>query len=455
MKKSEHSNPNRLSVGKVLIWQTRLISAGAVAIIMGYLSLYCTNTLGMPAILVGTLLMASKIFDGVTDLVAGWLVDNTNTKWGKGRPYELCIIGLWVCTYALFSISDKWSLVGKSVWIFIMYTLIFSVFQTLLNAAETPYIIRAFGTKDAVTKVSAYGGIIITFGCMVVSTTFPILVAGMGTSVDGWRKLMLFYSIPLLALGILRFFFIKEDKPVGDVGKDGEITAEKVSFKEIFILLKTNRFVWLCAVAITMPKLCGAMSAGTYYFSEVVGNLSAYSGLQLFSVVILIFMVVFPALMKKYSAMQLVGASAAIGIMGYVLNYFAGANMKLLILACILYGISSLPASYMKNPIIMQISDYNEMRGEKRMEATVASVINFLEKIGNALGTLLIGVLLTVGAYDGTAAVQPESALFMIRLSYSLIPAAFMVVVIICCVAFRPLDRATNSLVSEKENANE
>lgn len=266
---------------------------------------------------------------------------------------------------------------------------------------------------------------------------------------------MLFYSVPLLALGILRFLFVKEDKAAGAMEKSGEVTAEKVSFKEIFILLKSNRFVWLCAIAITMPKLCGAMSAGTYYFSEVVGDLSAYSVLQLFSVVILLFMVVFPILMKKYSAMHLVGISAAIGIAGYVLNFFAGTNMKLLVLGCILYGISSLPASYMKNPIIMQISDYNETKGMKRMEATVASVINFLEKIGNALGALLIGALLAAGSYDGTAAVQPESALFMIRLSYSLIPAAFMVLVIICCIAFRPLDRATNGLIESAEGKKE
>lgn len=103
-------------------------------------------------------------------------MDNTNTKLGKARPYELCIIGVWICMYAMFAASDTWSLTVKSVWLFVTYTLVFSVFSTLLNAAETPYIVRAFKTPIAVTKVSAYGGVIVTLGSMVVSVSFPIFV---------------------------------------------------------------------------------------------------------------------------------------------------------------------------------------------------------------------------------------------------------------------------------------
>ncbi len=148
----------------------RPISLGAVTIITMYLSLYCTDTLGMPAALVGTLLMVSKVFDGATDIFAGWLIDNTKTKWGKARPYELSIIGVWICTYAMFAASDTWNMTVKSIWRFITYTLVFSIFSTLLNAAETPYIVRAFKTPIAVTNVSAYGGIILTLvviGCVI------------------------------------------------------------------------------------------------------------------------------------------------------------------------------------------------------------------------------------------------------------------------------------------------
>lgn len=437
MKRDKKLDPNHVSFGRLLAWQSRNISAGAVAIIVGYLMLYCTDTLKMSPALVGTLLMGSKIFDGVTDLVAGYLVDNTNTRMGKARPYEFCIIGLWICTYALFAIPETWSMAAKSVWVFVMYTMIFSVFQTLLNASETPYVIRAFGTAEAVTKVAAYGGIVITLGCTIVSMTFPILVDQFGSSSAGWRKILLMYTVPLLALGMLRFLLIKEDKAALVTGGK----EEKVSVKEILFLLSHNRFVWFCALALMVPKALGAMNAPTYYFSVVVGNLSMYSIIQLVSVALLLVMFVFPILMRKFSGMQLVGGAAVVGIMGYVLNHFAGSNVGLLMLAAVFTGIALLPASYMKSPIIMQIAEYNTRHGMKRMEGSISSVINFLEKLGNAFCTFLIGVLLSSAGYDGNLAAQPESAVSMIRLSYGLIPAAFMVLVVFCSLACRPLDK--------------
>ena len=54
---------NNVSVGRVFAWSTRPIALGAITIIIGYLSIYCTNTLHMEPALVGTLIMASKIFD--------------------------------------------------------------------------------------------------------------------------------------------------------------------------------------------------------------------------------------------------------------------------------------------------------------------------------------------------------------------------------------------------------
>ena len=136
MEKTKGYNPEKVSLGKSLLWNTRPLSFGTVTILMGYLSMFCTDILQMPAALVGTLLMVSKIFDGVTDLIAGYIVDNTKTKLGKGRPYELCLIGVWVCTFALFASNVEWSITMKSVWLLIMHTLIWSVFEIGRDTSE-------------------------------------------------------------------------------------------------------------------------------------------------------------------------------------------------------------------------------------------------------------------------------------------------------------------------------
>ncbi|MCD8362058.1 MAG: MFS transporter [Lachnospiraceae bacterium] len=435
-RKNKVQDPDHVSIGKLVAWQMRPISLGAVTIITMYLSLYCTDTLGMPAALVGTLLMASKIFDGATDLFAGWLVDNTNTKLGKARPYELCIIGVWICMYAMFAASDTWSLTVKSVWLFVTYTLVFSVFSTLLNAAETPYIVRAFKTPLAVTKVSAYGGVIVTLGSMVVSVSFPIFVGTMGTSAAGWRRLMAMYAIPLVCIGLLRFFFVKEEADVNETAKE-----ERVGIKDILQVVTSNRYIWLMALACMVPQLVTSLSAATYYFTWIVGDISLYSTVQMLSIVSLIVIIFFPTLMKKYSAMQLIGFFAAVAFAGYILLFFAGTNMPLLLIGSFLGGLVTLPTSYMKSPIIMQISDYNEHNGKPRMEATMAAVANFMNKIGSAFGSFLLGIMLTLGGYDGNLEVQPDGALTMIRILFSLVPAIFMIVVVLSSIGFRPLDK--------------
>ena len=430
-KKADH-----VPFGKFLAWQMRPISLGAVTIITMYLSIYCTDTLKMPAALVGTLLMASKIFDGVTDIIAGWLVDNTNTKLGKGRPYELSLIGVWVCMFLLFAGSDEWSMTAKAIWIFIMYTLVFSVFSTLLNAAETPYIIRAFGSNENVTKVASYGGLIVTFGSMIVSISFPIFMGTIATGVSGWRKLMLMYSVPLLVLGMTRFFFVKED-----CVPENEETSEHISVKDIFAVLSSNKYVWFAAIACMVPQVVTSLSAASYYFTWIVGDISLYSAIQAISIVSLFFMLVVPALMKKFSLMKIIAGSAALGIVGYILLYFSGANLILIAVGSLLGGLVCLPTSYLKSPLVMEISSYNDLQGKPRMEGTMAAILNFLNKIGSALGSFILGIMLSMGGYDGSLEVQSDSAIQMIHILFGIVPAVLLVIVLISGILYLPLNK--------------
>ena len=123
---------NKIGIAKFWGWQARAVSMGSMTIVLGYLTIFCTDTLMLPAALVGTLLLVSKIFDGVTDLIAGYIIENTKTRWGKARPYEFFIIALWLATWALFSCPEGWSSVVKCVWVFVMYTLVNSIFATFL-----------------------------------------------------------------------------------------------------------------------------------------------------------------------------------------------------------------------------------------------------------------------------------------------------------------------------------
>lgn len=445
-KKNKVINPNKIGAGRLFAWHSRTFAVGVISIVWGYLNFYCTDVLGMPAALVGIITMLASIFDGVTDLIAGWIVDNTNTRLGKARPYELCIIGACIAQIFIFSIPVGWSMTAKAIVVFIMNVLEWSIFITLLNAAETPYVIRAFGTSQAVVKVASYGGVIVTLASMVVTMALPIIVERMGTSAESWSKVMLLVSVSIAIIGIMRFVFVKEDR-IEYIEKtdDSEIKEEKVKIKDIFAMMRRNKYVWFLALAVAMPKMIGGFSAYVYYFNVIVGSMSEYSIVSLSSLLMIIVMIFVPVLMKKFSAMQLFALASGVGFAGYIINYFAGSNIALLFFAAIGTGISCMPYSYLKSPVIMRLAEYNSYSKMPRMEGSIASIVNFVEKVSRAFGAFIFGVLLSASGYDGTLTTQPDSAVDMIRWSYSLIPAFAMLIVIYCAIKFRPLDKLLDS----------
>ena len=100
-------------------WSSRAMSLILNVTFVAQVTYYCTDVLKMPAGIVGALLLISKVFDGFTDLVAGYLIDRTKTRFGKARPYEIFIIFVWLFTVFLFSTPDM-GLTGQIIFVFIM-----------------------------------------------------------------------------------------------------------------------------------------------------------------------------------------------------------------------------------------------------------------------------------------------------------------------------------------------
>lgn len=453
MKKEKVKNPNHLSVGRLLAWKSSDVVAGWINLLgISYLSLYCSDTLGVDIALVGTLLMVSKIVDAFTDVFAGVLVDNTKTKLGKGRPYELCIIGMTVCTIALFSCSPAWSLAVKCVWIFCMYTLTFSVFTTLRQAANTPYTIRHFSNNELlIRKVASFGGIITMAGSMVLSISFPMLMARIATSAAGWRMLMLALMVPATLIGLLRFFFCKEDPSV-----DAKATQEPVRLDEIKTLMTKNKYVWYYAIIMLCYNFITGAAVGTYYFKWVLGSVELMSAFSVLSIVVLPVMFVFPAIMKKLgSTSKMIMIFAIAGVVAYGLIFFLGTNFTALMVLGLITAIATAPLAYYGVLFIMNICTYNEMIGLPRMDGSSGILGNFASKFGGSLGSFLTGILLSAAGYISAenATAQPDSAILMIRAVYALLPAVLLVLVAFCARAFMKLEPQVNEFNAKRAAA--
>ena len=122
------------------------------AFLSSFVMLYLTNTVGLNPGIIGTLIMVSKLFDGISDMFFGTMIDKTKSKLGKARPWMLyAYIGCAVTLVANFAIPDSLGTTAQYAWFFIAYTLLNAVFFTANNIAYASLV--TFCTKNSRERV--------------------------------------------------------------------------------------------------------------------------------------------------------------------------------------------------------------------------------------------------------------------------------------------------------------
>ena len=419
---------------KLILWDSSSCSVALSTLVLGYATFYCTDGLQLSPALVGTLFMVSKMFDSVTDVLAGFIVDRTQTRWGKGRPYELCIIGYWVCTVLLFACPSGWELPVKCAWILIMYAMINSIFGTLLGSSIVPYSVRAFNNERKYIAYSSYGGLLSMVGAMIVNVVFPIMMAKLGTSSAGWTKMLLSFAIPCTIIGLLRFIFIPEKYDI-------DAKTDKIVLKDVWNCLKSNKHIYPIALMVFIYNLVANMGAMVYYFRYIVGDESKMGLISVLAVLMIPFLALAPTIMKRISVRNLCMIGFILCVFGYTLNWFAGASIPMLLFAGIFTGLGVLPVNMFNTLMVYDCADFNEWEGRPRMEATLGVIPGLGQKLGSAVGAFLMGVLLNMAGYISTTGdavvAQPDSAITMIRALMSFVPAILYVLAAISCLCYK------------------
>lgn len=266
--RKQQRKAEKVGLGKLLLWNSSSCSVALSTLMLGYATFYYTDVLQLAPALVGTLFMVSKIFDSFTDIVAGFIVDRTQTRWGKGRPYEIFMLFLWLSTWLLFSCPTSFATAAKCIWIFCMYTFMNSICVTFLNANNVVYMVRAFENKEQQSKIVGYGSIFTMAGAMVFNVLFPTAMAKVGTDAVGWSRLVGMIAIPLTVIGMLRILTIPEKfTPVSE--KNGEQTH----LKDLLPLLKESRPVLIICLVRFVQNIATGLGVGTYYWQYIIGNL--------------------------------------------------------------------------------------------------------------------------------------------------------------------------------------
>jgi probable glucitol transport protein GutA len=409
----------RLPFGKLVSWAGAGLSAAANFIVLGYVAIYCTDTLGLPAATVGVMVLVSNLANGLFAFLAAYIVDRSpETRLGKARPYEFAVIGTWFATWLLFSTPEGFGELGRTIWVFVTFISINAIFDTLLRANDALYLARAFAGRPVYAKVTTRSGIVTSLGSIALSIVLPLLLSAAGRSPSGWSSSILIVSIPLVIIGMLRFLFIKERFATSDTG------AEPVKVREIWTALRGNKWI----IPLALLQLCAAAvtgsNVGAYYFRYVVGDIGLQSVPAAFGIILLPSVLAIPWLMKRFRIAQIVMVGAVSGVIGSIILAFAWGSLPLVVLGAAFTGLALLPVSYLLVVLCLDLCTYNESLGNRRLESTFNAVIGIFQKLGQGLAGLLVGVVLTATGYDGTAEEQTPEAINAINALYGWLPAA-------------------------------
>lgn len=413
----------KLSLRFKMLWATGFISVSVVQAVMNYVQLYASDYLGISVTLFGTLIMCSKIFDAFTDAVGGIIVDKTHSKLGKGRPYDLALIGYWVCIILIF-FTPEIGATGKLVYVLIMYTLANAVFATLYNCGNTVYLANALEYQSQSVSAVAFAGVLGTLFATAAGMLIPQMINTMGEQPHGWLKMVLCVGIPMILLGSLRFIFIKE-KHSTDTR-----TSETFGIKEMLILLVKNKIA-LVVAAISCLTSIGInlyLGVSSYYCKYIMHNLGLASIISLTLLAIVFLVMIMPTLARRFGLVRILRICAIVGAAGFLLKLLKISSVPLLIVSSLISTVGFYAYNSFVPTMLIDSMDYGEWKNGIRCEGGISAVNSLAAKVGTAIGMGITGLLLGMAHYDGLLDVQPNSANQMIIALYTWVPATFCVI---------------------------
>ena len=409
-----------------LAWSSRGISAAINVVLLMQLTYYCTNMLGMNAGIVGTFLLVSKIIDAFSDLGIGFLIDKTNTRWGKARPYEIFIVLMWFFTILMFSVPQM-GMAAQYVWVFVMYIIVNAVCTTAIGGSDAVYMSRAFTTEKNRVKAMSINGVIVMFCSVVFNIVFPQVLATTGSTRPGWITISMFLGIPMAVIGILRFVFCKEivgdESTTTDTRTQTTEHGEKVAMSHMLGSLAKNKMLVLLFFMMLLSAMWDGMATiNNYYFQYIMGDIGLQSIVSLTTLVAPLALIFFPVISRKVGTTKILQACALIGVGGLVIRTLGGPNMVTIMIGGLLAGIGCMPLNMMINTYLIDCMDYGEWKTGIRVEGMVASVVNFARKCSGGVASAILGIVMMLTGYDGLAQTQTTTAEMGIVGLYNIFP---------------------------------
>ncbi len=369
-----------------------------------YLLFYYTNCAGLDAGAVGFMFVITKFIDAFTDYMVGALIDRTDTKMGRYRPWmfygaPVLAVGMVL----LFSVPTGWGVGAKLAWAYITY-IIFSFGYTLVNIPMAPIVSSLSASATERTKISTTRTVFSNLGSLTSSLfVLPMVYFFSGSKnatgtalARGYRCTNIVLGVAVIVIMAICVFSIAEINPPTK-------NAEKSSIlKDIKAVVKNKYYVmFLGEVFFLFLGYLAMYGAMQYYYSYIVGDVSKMPlALTLLTLLAIPTMILAAFLNGKGIAkVKLIQFGAIVDIIGYAILFFTS-DGTIATLALGLIGLGFGFRSSMFFSMMPDIFDYTEWQVGRNLGGTQNAIQGFMNKLSSAAASAIVSALLVWGNYD-------------------------------------------------------
>ena len=401
-------------------------STNTYMMMMMYVSYLVGGIMGVGFALVSVLLTVMRVWDGVTDPIIGFMVDKTNGRLGKNRPF--IIIGnliLMVCSFIMFFVGPQLpeNFVLRLLFFIVVYAIYIIGYTCQCVVTKSAQSCMTNDPKQRPTFAifdSIYNAVIMTgLGMLVTMYLVPKYTVG---EVSGFMNPAMFRELWFICVSMATVFAIlaligiwRKDRPE----YFGLGVAQRIRIRDYWEVLKNNRAIQMLVVAASTDKLFMSVQSNTTIMAVLYGVLFGNIALQgQMSSLVLIPTVIINFLGIKFIASRmgqkkalLFGTYGAIGtsVLMFCLmvwgdpSSFSFTNISFFTIAfCLLWifqkGFSGISGNIVI-PMTADCADYETYRTGKYVPGLMGTLFSFVDKVISSLASTIVALMFALVGY--------------------------------------------------------
>lgn len=429
-----------------------------------YLMIFYTDVFGLPAAVVGTMFLITRIWDSAFDPIVGVVADRTHSRWGKFRPYLLWLAVPFGIIGVLTFVTPDWSPTGKLVYAYVTYSLMMMIY----SAINVPYAsllgVMSPNPKERNT-LSTYRMPFAYIGSFIALLLFMPLVnffsgnsKDLGDQQTGWTMAVVVIAILCIILFFGCFAWTKERvKPIKEAQN-----PLKEDLKDLF----KNKPWWILLGAGVAALVFNSIRDGAtvYYFKYFVVE-EDYATVSFFGMSF----VLSGLYLALGQAANIIGVIAAAPVSNRIgkRNTYMWAMIIATVLSVIFYWFDKEDLIWMFVfqalisicagsifPLLWSMyadcADYSELKTGNRATGLIFSSSSMSQKFGWAIGTAITGWLLGFFGFQANA-VQSEEAISGIKMFLSFLPAVGTILSVVFISMYPLTEKKMKDITTELE----